>query len=183
MAFWSYASNLVSGDGSPIADVFVRDWSTSNHDQPAGGGSLSAWGDGTAITFPSGTFGSPVVVTFSALPEHTWPAGRSGGHQPLLDLSGVYAGTSNAAQPTVRYVLTIQYTMPDQRVIESHPGVVLLVRRRLVKEPTGVLNAATNTITAQPDHFSSWTVLGQSDRRAGHVCTCRWFGGNLARHG
>jgi hypothetical protein len=29
------------------------------------------------------------------------------------------------------------------------------------KEPTGVLNAATNSITAQPNHFSSWAVLGQ----------------------
>ena len=35
---------------------------------------------------------------------------------------------------------------------------------RWVREPTSTVNVDTNTVTATPNHFSSWTVLGQIGR-------------------
>jgi Tol biopolymer transport system component len=163
LAFWSGAPNLVSDDGNLIADVFVRDWSAVSVTIPVGGGSLSAPNDGTTIVFSSGTFGIPTTVTYRgySISAHSLPANLAGINH-FFDLSSANAGTGLAAQLAKPYALTIQYTDAQiSAVVESTLALHYWSGTAWVKEATGVLNVAANKITAQPNHFSSWAVLGQ----------------------
>ncbi len=63
------------------------------------------------------------------------------------------------------YTLTIQYTDAEKGpAIENTLALYYWDGAQWVQEPTGAVNAAANTITATPNHFSFWAVLGQTQR-------------------
>ena len=55
----------------------------------------------------------------------------------------------------------MQYTQAQQSpAIESTLALYYWGGLQRVKEPSSAVNADTNTVTATPNHFSMWAVLG-----------------------
>ena len=79
----------------------------------------------------------------------------------------VYSGTGQPAQiaPGQTYTLTVQYTDAEKGpAIESTLALYYWDGSQWVKEPTSVVDTANNVVTATPDHFSKWAVLGETRR-------------------
>ena len=132
------------------------------------GGSLSSPADNTTYTFPSGTFTSTVVITHTALYPGSLPsAGDLVGIDHAFEVTAVYSDTGQPAQPTTgkTYTVTVQYTDAEKGpAIESTLALYYWDGSDWVKEPTSVVDTVNNTVTATPDHFSRWAVLGETRR-------------------
>jgi len=130
------------------------------------GGELISSVDDTIYSFSAGVFTEAVVITHTYLSSEDIPTTVN-----LIDIShnfqvtAVYSSTGQPAQPTQPYTLTIQYTDAEKGpAIESTLALYYWDGAQWVQEPTSVLDGAANTITATPNHFSFWAVLGQTQR-------------------
>ncbi|MFQ5858777.1 MAG: hypothetical protein ACE5LU_24515 [Anaerolineae bacterium] len=141
---------------------------------PTSGGSLTSSSDQTNYTFASGTFTDTVTITHAPrfsdnVPSTGNPSTGSGrrlaGIDHFFEVDAVYSNTGQPAQPTQPYTVTVQYTDSEKGpVIESTLGLYSWDGSQWVREPTSVVDIATNTVTATPDHFSLWAVLGETRR-------------------
>jgi hypothetical protein len=133
---------------------------------PVGGGALTSLSDNTAYTFPAGTFTETVVITHTARFPGNAPAFGSIidiGH--VFEVTATYGSTGQSAQPTQPYTVTVQYTDVEKGpAIENTLALYWWNGSQWVKEDSSVVNAVTNTITARPNHFSLWAVLGETKR-------------------
>ncbi len=78
-----------------------------------------------------------------------------------------YSDTGQPAQiaPGQTYTLTALYTDAERgAAIEDTLALYSWDGSQWVKEPGSVVDAANHTVTAWPDHFSLWTVLGETRR-------------------
>jgi peptide/nickel transport system substrate-binding protein len=129
------------------------------------GGTLDSPIDQTAYTFPSGTFTSTVAVSHAPVSFLQTP--DTGTWVPIhhtFDVSAVFED-GQPAQPTQPYTLTIQYTDGEKGTVnEDSLALYYWDGTEWVLEPTSSVNSATNTLTATPDHFSLFAILGQTHR-------------------
>jgi len=141
----------------PVSDVI-----------PTSGGTLVSPADTTTYTFPSDTFTSTVVITHTALYPGSLPStGDLVGIDHAFEVTAVYSDTGQPAQPTTgkTYTVTVQYTDAEKGpAIESTLALYYWDGSDWVKEPTSVVDTVNNTVTATPDHFSRWAVLGETRR-------------------
>jgi oligopeptide transport system substrate-binding protein len=128
------------------------------------GGSMTSYDGDTQIEFPSGTFDDDVIVTHT--PSYGMPPGGDlAGFGLVFDLKAVYADSGSPASPLLPYTITISYTEKDLGVIpEETLALYYWDGDQWVKEPTSVVDTDLNTITAMPDHFSNWSMLGEVER-------------------
>lgn len=85
----------------------------------------------------------------------------------VFDVTAVYSDTGQPAQlaPGQAYTLTVQYTDTEKGpAIESTLALYWWDGSQWVKEDSSVVDTAANTITATPNHFSRWAVLGETRR-------------------
>ena len=129
----------------------------------AGGSLISPSGD-TTFTFSNGTFPSTTTVTFTAQPSlpHRSASLIDIGHN--FELSAIINGTGQPAQPAQPYTIVIQYIDAENNpvVMENTLALYFWNGSEWEKEPTSVVDTASNTVTASPSHFSEWAVLGES---------------------
>ena len=86
-----------------------------------------------------------------------------GGHP--FDITATSSTTGQPIQPSKPYTITVHYTDAEKGpAIESTLALYFWDGSRWVKEPSSSVDAATNTITATPDHFSIWAALGETRR-------------------
>jgi hypothetical protein len=169
-AFYSYASNLVSGDTNHVGDAFVRDRAQGEAVAraviPLSGGTLTSWPYDTTLVFASDTFTATALVTYTGyFPiRHSPPISMADiGH--AFDLTGIYTDTGLPARPTRPYTIAVQYIDDESRdAIENTLALYYWDGSAWVKEPSSVLDMGNNVLTATPDHFSAWAVLGEIPR-------------------
>lgn len=142
---------------------------------PPNGGTLEAQSDATSYDFPSGTFNESVTVNHIAMTPDEVPPPPINSSALALAQSGapltgighffeVFAlnGQGQAVQPGQAYTLTIEYT--NEELAGAREATLQLYYwdgAAWVVEPSAVLDADNNKITAQPDHFSIWAVFGE----------------------
>jgi hypothetical protein len=78
-----------------------------------------------------------------------------------FEVSAVDQAIGQAVQPAQPYTITVHYT-DDERgsVIETTLALYFWNGSQWVKEPSSVVNLHDHTVTAKPNHFSRWAVLG-----------------------
>jgi hypothetical protein len=132
------------------------------------GGSLAVSADGTNYLFPAGTFTSTATVTHTArFADNAPSAGNlvSIGHD--FDLAAIYLSNGQPAQPAPGqvYTITVPYSDTDKGpAIENTLALYWWNGGQWVKETSSVVDAFANTVTATPNHFSLWAVLGETRR-------------------
>ena len=130
---------------------------------PPTGGTLSSTAEGVSFILPGGAFTQTVRLTCSLL-EADQDTGALAGIGRTFDLTAVYSDTGWLAEltPGASYTATITYTMSGP-AIEETLALYYWDGDGWVKEPTSQLNLGDNTITATPDHFSAWALLGETN--------------------
>jgi len=131
-----------------------------------GGGSLTSYHGDTTIQIPAGAITDTIVITLSPasiLP----PGGNLTGIGHAFDVTAVYSSTGQPAQlaPGQTYTLTVHYTDAEKGpAIEETLALYHWDGSQWVKEPSSMVDTAANTVTAHPNHFSRWAVLGETRR-------------------
>jgi hypothetical protein len=119
-----------------------------------------------ADDFPGDVFTDTAIVTHTPrYPGNLPPTGDLIGIDHFFEVTAVYSSTGLPAQPTQPYTLTVQYT--DQEKGPAIEGTLALYSwdgNQWAKEPSSVVDVASNTVTATPNHFSVWAVLGETHR-------------------
>jgi hypothetical protein len=145
-------------------------WSTfpASGNITTGGGTLTASGDGTNYLLPAGTFTSTTVVTHTARFAGNAPAtGNLASIGHLFDLTAAYLSDGQPAQPAPGrlYTITVPYSDTEKGpAIENTLALYWWNGGQWVKETSSVVDTIANTITAAPNHFSQWAVLGETRR-------------------
>jgi hypothetical protein len=175
-----YARSVVFATRSEIRGFQVnpvgnQTWNAADWDRPCcettgwigtDGGSLTSYFGDAEIGFPAGAFTEPVIFTIHSLTE-TMPTGFLVGDVLAFELSAVYSSTGQTAalSPGSTYTFTISYAGADiAPAIEDTLALYFWQDDQWVLEPTSVLDTASKTITATPDHFSEWAILGETNR-------------------
>lgn len=127
------------------------------------GGVLVSWDGNTTIAIPAGALGEPVQLLY--VPQT--PVNPPG---PLINTDYVFELTASDAlgRPTTllpgqTYTITIAY---DEAAlgpaIEETVALYSWDGSQWGLEPTSVLDADANMVTAAPDHFSLFALLGET---------------------
>jgi hypothetical protein len=133
----------------------------------SGGGTLLFIDDNelpTSIQVPAGAVSGTVQLSLSPLSFITNIPDGYGGIAHAFDLMGIYTGTNQVigglAQP---YTMTIDY-YPSQAngLNEDSLAIYWWNGTSWQMEPTSQVDATANTVSATPDHFSLFAVLGSN---------------------
>jgi hypothetical protein len=122
--------------------------------------------DGVSYTFPPGVL--PGLVTATHRPRYP-------GHMPStgeLQSAGLFfemetvRHDGQAVQPNQPFTLKVNYR-PEELggLAEEMLGLYEWDGQKWVKEPSSAVDPAANTITAHPDSFTLWAVLGKQQER------------------
>jgi len=128
----------------------------------SGGMVISEHGD-TTVQIPPGAVTNTVIITYTF--AYGVPPGSNLtdiGH--VFDLRAVYSDTGQPAQiaPGYNYTVTVQYTDAEKGpAIENTLALYYWDGSQWVKETSSV-DTIANTVTAWPNHFSRWAVLGET---------------------
>jgi len=127
----------------------------------ADGGSLVSYAGDVTIDVPAGTFAGDVELVLSPAYGMPAPAGQTG-VGPVFEIAATHVDSGLPAQPEPghTYDLSAQYA-DSVPALEETLALYTWDNDHWLLEPTSTQNPATNTITAMPDHFSTWTVLGE----------------------
>jgi hypothetical protein len=130
------------------------------------GGSLASPADRTTYTFAAGTFTDTVTITHIPLPFSNVPsAGNLVDIGRAFSVTAVYSDTGQPAQLTQPYTITVQYTEAEKGPsIENTLALYCWDSSQWAKELSSGVDTISNTVTATPDHFSPWAVLGETLR-------------------
>lgn len=129
---------------------------------PTEGGTLVSPEDTTEYTFAADTFTETVVITHTPLSPVVLPplAEELEGAGHYYSLEATLEG--EPVQPSEPYTVTIEYTDSELGIIiEDTLGLYYWDGDSWELEPSAVVDPLTNTITATPDHFSYWALLGE----------------------
>lgn len=152
-------------DASELSELWnIWAWDITTHAPvtPTEPGELIGGGGNAIATFPAGTFAEPVVVTYTPqLPVE--PAGALNGIGLFYTLEGTSLASGLPVQPDNPYTMTFSYADAEAQaahVDESTLALYAWEDDAWVREPSSVVDPDANIVTAAPDHFSLWAVLG-----------------------
>ncbi len=134
---------------------------------PTDGGMLTSSPDQTTYTFPAGTFSAPVIVTHTLRLAGLPAFGNLASIHHAFDLNAVYSDTGQLAQPASGKTYTVAITYSDAEkgtAIEDTLALYYWNSNQWVKESSSKVDVAANTVTAHPNHFSLFAVLGETQR-------------------
>lgn len=141
---------------------------------PPDGGSLTSSVDQTTYTFGLDTFTDTVTITHTGRLAHNVPATAPTPSSPrrrLIDIdhffeaTAVYGDTGQPAIPTQPYTILVQYADTEKGpAIEDTLALYRWNGQQWVTETTSMIDVENNIITAMPDHFGLWGVLGETER-------------------
>lgn len=132
---------------------------------PTTGGSLTSPLDQIAYIFPSGTFTDTVTVTHTTHFGRAPSAGSLIGIGRFFEITAIHSSTGQPAQPTRPYTVTVQYADAERGpAIENTLALYYWDGTQWVRESTSVVAPEANMVTATPDHFGLWAVLGETRR-------------------
>jgi hypothetical protein len=133
---------------------------------PVDGGSLTSTNGDAQFVFPAGAITATVNLTY----RHMWTdqdTGALAGIGRTFDLSAVYSDTGQVAQLASgqSFTATLHYT--DTELGSAIEGTLALYAwdsSQWVREPTSVLDASANTLSAMPNHLGMFAALGETHR-------------------
>lgn len=161
----------VEGDMIYVLDgagglTMLRYISSSSTSISTAGGELVSADDATSYQFSPGTFTVPVSVTHTTRSIINLPATgdlKDIGHN--FELKAQEAATELPVQPSQPYTITIGYTDEHRgSVVESTLALFSWDGDQWIQEPTSLVDPGAHRITATPDHFSPWAVLGDTHK-------------------
>ena len=128
------------------------------------GGQLVSLLDGTSYSFPAGAFTAPTTVTHRVrAPDRLPTDGALVSINHVFEVTAVISATGQPVQPAQPYTLTVRFTEAERgSAIESTLALYSWDGGQWVREPSSVIDAASKVITATPNHFSLWAVLGKT---------------------
>ena len=133
---------------------------------PIAGGRLASTFDQTTYTFAAGTFTDTVTITHTPRLSDSVPStGSLIGTDHFFDVRVVFSDTGQPAQPTRPYTVTVQYADTEKGpAIEDTLALYAWDGSQWTRESTSTVDTEANTVTAAPDHFGLWAVLGETWR-------------------
>jgi len=127
------------------------------------GGTLTSSLDTTTYQFAAGTFAEPALLIHTPIFSRP-PAGTLYNIGHTFAITGTLKATGLGIQPSAPFTITIQYGDNQKGgAVENTLGLYSWDGSQWVAEPSSVLNAATNTVVARPDHFGLFAVLGETN--------------------
>jgi oligopeptide transport system substrate-binding protein len=131
---------------------------------PATGGTVTSYHGDTTINIPAGAVTDTIVITQS--PAYGMPpVGNLTGINHVFDITAIYSSTGQPATlaPGRTYTISVLYTDTEKGpAIESTLALYYWNGGQWVKETSSVTGGVANTVTAAPNHFSLWAVLGET---------------------
>lgn len=128
------------------------------------GGSFASYDGQTVITLPAGTLTGTaelIQAPVSGPPD----SGESLIVGKAFEITAVYSDTGKPVTPQNPYEIEFHYTTASKGpVIESTLAFYYWDGAHWQQEPSSALDAANNKVTAAPDHFSVWAVMGETNR-------------------
>lgn len=120
--------------------------------------------DYVTYEFPAGVLPANATVMHTARRPGELP-----GAGDLINLGRAFEVMASAAgqpvQPSGPYTLVVRYgDLERGPAVESTLALYYWEGSQWVREPTSVVDGAANTITATPNHFSTWIMLGEVRR-------------------
>jgi hypothetical protein len=166
----------VAGPYAYLADgsgglLILRFTPTASASISPAGGSLVSPRDHTTYTFAAGTFTDTVILNHVTLSPGSSPSTDNLlgiGHSFVV--TAVYSSTGQPARPTRPYTVTVQYTDAEKGpVVASTLGLfhwdgTCWIDGQWEREATSVVDPVHNTVTATPNDFGLWAVLGETRR-------------------
>jgi photosystem II stability/assembly factor-like uncharacterized protein len=129
----------------------------------AGGGTTFSSDGSTSLIFPAGAVSATVTITHTPRMASQLPAtGELTGYR-MFALTAVYSGSTTPASivPGARYTITVDYAGAIV-VQDARLGLYSWDASAWVKEPTSSADYEKRVVTAYPNHFSYFAVLGKS---------------------
>jgi hypothetical protein len=126
------------------------------------GGSITSSDGSVTLTFAPDAVSEDTDICF--IPISPRPTGAMWDIGLFYELHGVAAGTSGPPVDTLAgtYTTTVRYTEDELGLAdESTLALYYWDGSQWVEEPTSVVDTAANIVTATPNHFSRWAVLGE----------------------
>jgi hypothetical protein len=130
---------------------------------PAEGGAIFSSDGSTSLAFPAGAVTATVTITHTPRMASQVPSTGDLTGLRIFDLTAVYSGTTIPASlvPGTCYTITVGYA--GAVVAEdAWLGLYHWSGSAWVKEPTSSADWDRDVVTANPDHFSYFAVLGKS---------------------
>jgi hypothetical protein len=130
------------------------------------GGSLvyvDSMGLTTTIQIPPGAVSETVQVSYTPLPAVTYPPAGLNEIGRAFDLKAVISGTNQIVTSVLEpYTISVVYAQSELgSAAENTLALYWWNGTQWQKEPTSTVNPSENTISATPDHFSLFVVLGE----------------------
>jgi photosystem II stability/assembly factor-like uncharacterized protein len=155
---WAGGSNglILSNQPDPTIPV-------STTVSPAEGGAIFSSDGSTSLIFPAGAVSDTVTITHTPRTASQLPStGELTGYR-MFALTAVYSGTTTPASivPGTCYTISVDYAGAVV-VNDARLGLYSWSASAWVKEPTSSADYDESVVTANPDHFSYFAVLGKS---------------------
>lgn len=131
---------------------------------PSGGQLVSQDGNVT-ISFPAGTITD--TATLSYIPQSPTSTGDLVGLDRFFEITAVYSNTGEVVQlaPGETYTIAVQYDSAQiGPAIENTLALYAWDANQWNRESTSMVDTNAQNIVATPSYFSSWAVLGETQR-------------------
>jgi hypothetical protein len=119
---------------------------------------------GVTFTAASDVFSDTVLINY--IPQPITPTGTLSNVHLFYELSAEYLSSGLPAQPQPGryYTIIVTYRQEDvpNGVSEADLALYYWDGNTWIEEPTSLVNVDANTVSATPDHFSLWAILGSS---------------------
>jgi hypothetical protein len=158
----AYHHEKLDGTSGTLRYAEFQDCAVATISPTSGGGLVSRQGH-VSLSFPAEAVTSTVVITYT--PQLPSATGDLVGIGRFFDLTAVYSGTGQPAAlvPGASYTATITYA-GNGTAIEDTLALYYWDGTRWSKEPSSIVDTTNNTVTATPNHFSLWAILGETNR-------------------
>jgi hypothetical protein len=130
---------------------------------PANPTTVTSIDNDISISIPAGSVAQTDNLTYQRINLIQTTNGLRGIDKTYsVNLTKASDGTLVDLLPLKTYIVTITYQDAELGIMdESKLALYYLDGDNWVKEPTSQVDVATNTITANPSHFSAWAVMGE----------------------
>jgi len=128
---------------------------------PEEGGTVASPGNRVVIAAGASVVTDTVLVTY--MPHVPMPTGNLAGIGQFFEITAVHTATAQPAQPApgATYTITVRYSdLELGPVTEGTLGLYWWDGSVWVREPSSVVDVVNNRVTATPNHFSIFAVLG-----------------------
>jgi hypothetical protein len=131
---------------------------------PVTGGTVSTVNGQATMAFPQNVFTDSVDITLTL--QSVTSTGGLVGVGPFFDITATLTGTNQIVEPApgTTYTMVVQYNLSTlSGITETALSLYWWNGMQWVKE-NSIVDIASTTVTAHPNHFSLWGVFGNANK-------------------